>query len=73
MIIQFVKFNSHLSNAEVQRVMKERAPTFVRYSDWFRSTMVTKSKRVSSLESISGTPNNLCASFSKQIWLERYL
>jgi hypothetical protein len=25
MIIQFVKFNSHLSNAEVQRVMKERA------------------------------------------------
>jgi heme-degrading monooxygenase HmoA len=28
MIIQFVKFNSHLSNAEVQQVMKARALQF---------------------------------------------
>ena len=28
MIIQFVKFKSGLSDAEVQRVMKERAPQF---------------------------------------------
>jgi hypothetical protein len=28
MIIQFVKFKSGLPNAEVQRVMKERAPPF---------------------------------------------